>query len=510
MSPWPSSLLLLLLGGCFHRPGDDTAASDCETWADATLGELKVCASAEVDNVWIVSGEGVVSGDVTVEYGLDDGGSGDAGLLTEATPAGAADPAFAVPVLGMKAYHHYSLRVVVTGAGGERTEGEVHGYDVPPPPQALPTFTVDTRDDALAQDGGGGLFLLSLLQGGNSWVIVIDRDGDYVWWKAADEGFSIPSTHLSPNGPFFVYTQNDRNQTSPLGGIVRIAVDGSARTITWSEGGHHDAVELPGEGTIAFIGAEILDTDIGVAFDKLAADTIWEVPIGADSASQAREVFRLAEAVEPWRMCSHFDAEAYNAEAYDWSHANSLMVAEDGDYYLMAKNFDALMKIDRETGALLWTLGDAMNEGTRDGTHDGDFTLVGADPDRFTHSHMSQVWGGGTDGHMSVFDNGYHRRLPSGDEVARSRATEYAWDEQARTYELVWEYDMPDQGFVPLLGDVRRLEGGNHLVSFTSSALVQEVTADGQVAWSASGDVGNGTGRITYLRDLYSLDEPTP
>lgn len=503
-----AALLLLPLAAC-RKSGAITDPEDlCHEEEDGAFGSLTVCASGEVPNVYRVAWE-AGEGTAWIDYGLDDAETRDVARLTQSTPASNGGE---IAILGMKANHSYAFQPVHLGTDGVEVRGDVHLVTTPAPPQYLPQFTISDYDPSATFEGEGGVFLLSLIQGGESAVVVIDRDGEYLWYRGADGGFSIPSVHPSPNDAAFVYTQNDRFQTSPYGGVVKIAVDGSYRTITHSYNGHHDAIEVPGEDTITFLAAELGSAEVGGETMNIAGDTITETTLGATEDSPVEVVYSLFSnyPYAPWEMCQHFNALAYNTDARDWSHSNSIMMAEDGNYYVMSKNFDALMKVERSTGALMWQIGDSLNNEILDGTHNGDFTFVGGDDDRWSHAHMSHVWGTGTSGGMAVFDNGYHHVDENGDPVARSRATEYAWDEEARTVALVWDYPMPGNGFVPLLGDVRKLGNGNHLVSFTSSAILQEIAGDDTVVWQAVGDVGNGTGRITFLKDLYTLDEEGP
>ncbi len=72
-----------------------------------------------------------------------------------------------------------------------------------------------------------------------------------------------------------------------------------------------------------------------------------------------------------------------------------------------------------------------------------------------------------------------------------------------RTIEKVWEFASETDQFLPLLGDARRLPGGNALVSWTLQGMLTELTPEGEVAWRASVDLGAGTTRVRWIPDLY-------
>ena len=193
---------------------------------------------------------------------------------------------------------------------------------------------------------------------------------------------------------------------------------------------------------------------------------------------------------EPFSLdCQHQRAPHYVfADSFDYSHCNSLMYDESDDTWLMmCKNLDALFKIDRATGQIIWRAGEG-----------GDFAITGdSEYNAWSHGHMSHFWGDG----MVVFDNGYHHDT-------KSRVVEYAVDQDARTLELVWSYDDPEGRFVPLLGDGRKLPSGNVLPSWTSLGILKEITRDGDVVWEAEADLGEGLGRVRWIEDLYELPPP--
>ena len=113
---------------------------------------------------------------------------------------------------------------------------------------------------------------------------------------------------------------------------------------------------------------------------------------------------------------------------------------------------------------------------------------------------MSQVLDGG----FTLFNNGDHL------EEKVSSAQEWAFDETTMEMTRVWEYKDPEGRFVPMVGDVRKLSGGNYLISWTSLGRLTEVTPDHRLVWEAeTGGLGNMTVRVRWLPNLYDLwDDP--
>lgn len=432
------------------------------------------------------------AGEHWVEYGLD-------GAFDQETPR--SPTSNTASLVGLKSGREYSFRVVVETASGDRVVSEPGEVQVAAPAPELPTFTIG-EDDESAQEPGG-MVLTSLLQDGDAWVVVIDRDGDYVWAVQADEAINIPGVRLDEAGTGVVYTQNARKGSGneAVSGIVHQPFDGRPRTLTATEDAHHDALQLP-DGRIGFL-REYTEPDVEIEGGET-------VDLGVDAVALAEEGLldaRAAETIfdfkahypeEPWRVCQHFDDPAMGGGT-DWVHANSLLYEPDSDLLIVnSRNFDALLALDPDSGAPLWQLGGRYGDFADE---DGDTIGVGEDawqvggPNRtwWSHGHLSHFWSDG----FVIFDNGYHH------DPTVSRVVEYAVDVPGRTLRKVWEFESETAEFDPLLGDVRKLENGNYLVSWTLQGMLTEITPEGVVVWRASAAIGNATTRVRWVSDLY-------
>ena len=166
-----------------------------------------------------------------------------------------------------------------------------------------------------------------------------------------------------------------------------------------------------------------------------------------------------------------------------WSHANALQYDKTEDvYYLSLRNFDSILKIDRATGEVLWTLG---------GQH-SDFTLANGDKRLFQHQHQFRILDGG----VLVFDNGTSEQFDS-------RVVEYALDEDQGRAELAWEHHDEPPVHTLALGDVERLENGNTLISWGAVGQVDDVTPEGERVWRLHVEIGHGFGYTIWREVLY-------
>lgn len=139
----------------------------------------------------------------------------------------------------------------------------------------------------------------------------------------------------------------------------------------------------------------------------------------------------------------------------DAYHPNAVQVDGD-DVYVNLREISQLVKLDRVTGAHLWTLGPS-----------GDFTLLdetGAPAplsDWFWMPHAPEKHGD----RILFYDNGVQR--PGG---PYTRVMELAIDETALTAQVVWSYTEPGW-FEPIWGDVDRLPSGRVLFVRAHSAI---------------------------------------
>ncbi len=480
-----SALLSLLLAAHLAGCKEPTPAGDTGSLFDDDVGfgiddgdllDVSGVVSGVIPTVVRIRWASPVEGVGYVEYGED-------GDLTAVTPDDAGGTDHDVLVLGLKAGRHYSFRAVTRAADGSTTSSGVGTVALEPPPQSLGRFELTTAESGARS---GGYVLTSLLQAADSWMVILDREGDIVWYYPATDGFSIPTTKPARDGQSLLFTQNGSEQDEDVSNIQRITIDGSSSTTTRALLGHHSFVELP-DKRFAWISLDFRTVDVDGTAEYLAGDTILEIDEGATDADTPTEVFNYFDDwQDPYRMCEHFDADAYGTGAKDWTHANSLMYVDaQDDLYIMSKNNDHILRVDHATGQVVWQIGGP----------ESDFTST--DPDAWwSHGHMSDLWDGG----FVVFDNGYHHT------PTHSGVKYFTWDETGMTVTPQLQYWDPANRFVQLLGDGRLLDNGNVLASWTSAGIINELDPTGTVVWQVESTLGTATGRVTMLDSLYTLE----
>ncbi len=364
-------------------------------------------------------------------------------------------------VQGLKAGRDYQI-VAASEVGVERESSAAVAVAAEAAPSWVPALVVSEVD---ASRHEGGFVLMSVGNQAESGAVLVDRDGDVVWWAFAGADRLSTASVVRRDGKAVLFASQQRAMDGAEGAILEVALDGSSARTHPAPGLHHAFTELA-DGSLAYLAVDIRDFE----GEAVIGDTVVVV----DDAGEVREVFNAWDHIVPSAFCSHYEPVPYAAGAVDWLHANSLALVPGGNTLLvMARNADALLEVDPATGEIGLQISGAAS----------------ADP--FDHGHYSQLTADG----ILMMDNGPHRTPPA------SRAVEYRVDRDAGTIALTWAYWEPEGRHVVALGDVKKLVGGNRLVSWSTAGLVTEV-ADQDVVWQLAAGLGSSTGWVSHVPTL--------
>jgi hypothetical protein len=162
---------------------------------------------------------------------------------------------------------------------------------------------------------------------------------------------------------------------------------------------------------------------------------------------------------------------------YDHFHINSIEVDTDDNLLVSARHTNAVYKLDRRTGEVIWRLG---------GNH-SDFELgPGA---RFAYQHDARRQ---PDGTITLFDNaawGEEKSIAS-----ESRAISLRLDMGRMTAELRNEYVHPQRLLAGAKGSAQLLPDGGVFVGWGNQPAYSEFSADGELRY----DARFGAGASTY------------
>jgi len=156
-----------------------------------------------------------------------------------------------------------------------------------------------------------------------------------------------------------------------------------------------------------------------------------------------------------WRSLDHLPVPLtqnnFLAPAIEYFHPNSLTIEHDGNFLISARNLCSIIKINRNTGEIVWVLGGKANE----------FEFIGENelntPNYFSYQHDIRRL---DNGNISVFDNGQQHVPPY------SRCVEYELDEENKTCEMVWEYRHNPDYYGEQHGSCQKLDNGNRIIGW--------------------------------------------
>ncbi len=373
-------------------------------------------------------------------------------------------------LLGLKPSTRYRLRAVEED-GGTTYASDRQTVETGPAPAGLPGLTVERTAGRIPAGG----FLVTSLLSSPSWAVILDGDGDYVWWHGPGDEWErsfVPRAHLSRDGEHVLYEASASALAEGDDGVVgermlvRVSLDGSEVETLSLPGCHHDFVELP-DGAVAAIVSDVREVD----GEEVEGDRIVELDWNGEERAS-------------WSTWDHLEYDPADITADDdpgWTHANALDFDEGRDAYTLSlRNLDAILRIDRGTGDILWQMGGV----------DSDFDAALNVLPLFQRQHQFQHLEGG----LLVFDNG------TVDEM-RSRAVEYSYDEGASELEVrqVWTHVDDPPLFSIGFGDVTRLPSDHTLITWSSPGQIDEVNGDGDLVWRLNAAMGAGFGYTTWV-----------
>ncbi|MEZ5062895.1 MAG: aryl-sulfate sulfotransferase [Solirubrobacterales bacterium] len=297
--------------------------------------------------------------------------------------------------------------------------------------------------------GGAKLFMVQLP---DDYAAIYDGDGVPVWWAKADgvtdDAKVLPDGTISWNSVLPGASQTGAfDILSPAGEPIRSVGD--------AETDVHDIQLLPNGNYVT--AQQVFRGDVdATAYGGAASSVVVDFEI--------RELTPGGRVVRSWKTADHIGLgetgrwwpHVVEGLFYDTSHWNAVEI--DGRYmYLSFRHLDAIYKVDRRTGEIVWKLGGTETPESLEVLNDprGDYPFGG--------QHDVRVQPNGT---VTVFNN----RTDLADAVPR--AERFRIDEQAGTAKLVQSITDPEMTEARCCGSARRLPDRSWLISWGSNAMI--------------------------------------
>jgi hypothetical protein len=405
-------------------PAFDPSISDYVTRCTAGTPE-EVSISAPVDTAITVDNQGSRTGDFTAQVNLAAG---------------------------------ESFGIVATSGGTDV------GYHVRCLPADFPAWTFERSGQPQAEWYTAAPFARTDFQPippgvSNAYVAIFDDNGVPVWWMKNSQ-LSLDFLVLANGHLAWNFQDNEEHRLD--GSLVR-----TIKALAGADTDPHELLLLPNGNYLLTVARSLPGfSACGQSNLTILDGGIQEVtPDGSLVYSWwASDHIPLSEVPSAW--CDTIINQVQNG-VYDVYHVNS--IDPDGDGYVISfRHLDAIYRIDRATGDVVWKLG---------GVPRAESLAVLDDPnpatDLFRGQHDARVL---SDGTVTVHDNGYHsasQRTP--------RAVRYAIDLGTRTATLVEQKNDPGTFSDPALccGSARKLPGGDWVIAWGSAGGITELSPTG-------------------------------
>lgn len=323
----------------------------------------------------------------------------------------------------------------------------------------------------IQNNGGPGWtgYLVSNVMGSTDGPIIIDNEGNIVWWFDDTAGWGVTGARLSHDHQWVIYLNQYRQQGPNIGELVKVSIDGKTVQRWELPGIHHDFVELP-DGSIT-----VMSEVIRLWEDR---ETTGDVLLNVQEDGTFTEVWNIFRDLPE----ANWSTDREDDGSDDWSHGNAIDYdINEEDYLISFRNFSTILDIDAASRQRQWALGGQLS----------DYTITGDEQGQFNKEHQFERLEDG----ILVFDDGDPSR-------GWSRAVEYQFD--GTVAEESWEYIPEPKVQSLVLGDVHRLENGNTLITFSIAGQIDVVNPQKELLWRLNSPLGYAIGYGDRVDSLYA------
>ncbi len=373
---------------------------------------------------------------------------------------------FEAVILGLKPSTDYWLQGVA-----DTPDGPMRSLTTQVTTGAVPTWLPGLEKEAGDETDLSNRFLLTSLVSVPSAVVIIDSDGDFVWWLAgSEEDPPITRARLSHDGESILYLSSFpytlEDEVGLARKLVRVSLDGADSETILLEDIHHDFTELP-DGTLA-----VMRRDTRQVGDvQIVGDEVFEI-----HPDQTTSI--------AWSMWDEPEMDALVLPDLEGrsTHGNALDYdADRGVYFVGSRNLHTVFEVDRESAEVVARYGGMYS----------DFALPNAEDSMTTHQHQFHV----LDDAIVLFDNGENG-------AEQSRVVEYALNEESGHAIPSWEYISDPPIYCYAMGDVTRTDDFTTLATWSTAGRIEEVDIDGEALRVYQLDIGAAFGYTTALDTL--------
>ena len=291
--------------------------------------------------------------------------------------------------------------------------------------------------------------------------VALDRYGSPLWFSDVENEVKFCAIQILPNGN--ITGTGWEGQFYNTG--YEISLDGEIIFFTIIDDLHHDFIKTV-KNTYFGLFKVFQQHPAPPGCGGCPSTISWK-------GDRVVEFGEMGNVIWDWNSFDHISLEEYNpydvshwnGTYLDWLHTNSVFYdAVTNTVYLSIRNISRIIKIDYETGDVIWSLGEH------------DFMLDPYFPEEISNSRQHNVIKLEND-NIIFFDNGTHQTPQI------SSCVEVAIDEISPSVEVVWEYILPNSMFTSSNAECERLNNEHTLISTGSSGNILELNGDDEIVW---------------------------
>ena len=286
-------------------------------------------------------------------------------------------------LLGMRANREHAVTALVTDEAGNTSESASLVFRTPALPHDIPNPRVTA---SMPERMEPGVTVFSVIRRSSDGtqppdygaLVIVDDRGEVIWYYRNNFGAQRPR-RLSNGNLVFIGGRSRIVEIDMLGNVVRrwharrVAEVPEGSIPVETDTFHHEVVELPWGNLLALSSeARVLsdyptsDTDPDAS--RTASTVIGDVAVEFDTDGSVVRRWSLLDALDPYRIgldslegdywSAEYEDMAAAAPLRDWSHSNSVTYDPGDDSIIVSARYqDAVIKLDRESGDVVWILG---------------------------------------------------------------------------------------------------------------------------------------------------------
>ena len=272
-------------------------------------------------------------------------------------------------------------------------EGQAQLYPNRPVPSEINPYQYTILDSTFSGHMMLGCFRLSepTFQ---PYMMLLDEEGYLLWYHSEPYKYIFGFDFVESHGMFTFlarylgtthwYTTMDQN-FNPVDSLETVnGVWGDVHEFQWLDDGHYLLSGV--RDTVMDLSGETFNGQQGSASTTVRSFVVQEF----DAIGNFIWEWKSIDHIAPTEVVQGY---TYNPSSFDYAHGNSIDEDYDGNLLISFRHLNAVHKINRSTGQIMWRLGGALSDFTFD-----------APSSAFSGQHDARRL---PDGNLSLFDNAY-------------------------------------------------------------------------------------------------------